>query len=138
MAPLLLLSLLLLLSSTSLQAQQNITLGSSLVPEGPSSFWLSPSGNFAFGFRAIEGNASFYLLAIWFDKTSDKTVAWYAKTTDPDPALVQVSSGSRLQLNSNGVLSLQDPTGTEMDLPNGRASKTLQIPSCFLRCSPQE
>jgi hypothetical protein len=114
MAPLLLLSLLLLLSSTSLQAQQNITLGSSLVPEGPSSFWLSPSGNFAFGFRAIEGNASFYLLAIWFDKTSDKTVAWYAKTTDPDPALVQVSSGSRLQLNSNGVLSLQDPTGTEV------------------------
>jgi hypothetical protein len=114
MAPLLLLSLLVLLSSTSLQAQQNITLGSSLVPEGPSSFWLSPSGNFAFGFRAIEGNASFYLLAIWFDKTSDKTVAWYAKTTDPDPALVQVSSGSRLQLNSNGVLSLQDPTGTEV------------------------
>ena len=113
MAPLLL-SLLLLLSSTSLQAQQNITLGSFLVSEGPSSFWLSPSGDFAFGFRAIEGNASSYLLAMWFDKTSDKTVAWYAKTNDPDPALVQVSSGSRLQLNSNGALSLQDPTGTEV------------------------
>ena len=113
MAPLLL-SLLLLLSSTSLQAQQNITLGSFLVPEGPNRFWLSPSGDFAFGFRAIEGNASSYLLAIWFDKTSDKTVAWYAKSTDADPALVQVSSGSRLQLNSNGAFSLQDPTGTEV------------------------
>ncbi|CAO2034142.1 unnamed protein product [Urochloa humidicola] len=114
MAPLLLLSLLLLLSSTSLQAQQNITLGSSLTPEGPISFWLSPSGDFAFGFRPIEGNTSSYLLAVWFNKISDKTVAWYAKTTDPDPALVQVSSGSRLLLNSNGALSLQDPTGTEV------------------------
>ncbi|XP_012703125.1 G-type lectin S-receptor-like serine/threonine-protein kinase LECRK4 [Setaria italica] len=114
MAPLLLLSLLLLLSSTSLQAQQNITLGSSLTPEGPSSFWLSPSGDFAFGFRPIEGNTSSYLLAVWFDKTSDKTVVWYAKTNDPDPALVHVSSGSQLLLNSNGALSLQDPTGTEV------------------------
>lgn len=114
MAPLLLLSLLLLLSSTSLQAQQNITLGSSLTPEGPSSFWLSPSGDFAFGFRPIEGNTSSYLLAVWFDKTSDKTVVWYAKTNEPDPALVHVSSGSQLLLNSNGALSLQDPTGTEV------------------------
>ncbi|CAL5028629.1 unnamed protein product [Urochloa decumbens] len=114
MAPLLLLSLLLLLSSASLQAQQNITLGSSLTPEGPSSFWLSLSGDFAFGFRPIEGNASSYLLVVWFNKISDKTIAWYAKTSDPDPALVQVSSGSRLLLNSNGALSLQDPTGTEV------------------------
>ncbi|CAL5033532.1 unnamed protein product [Urochloa decumbens] len=114
MASLLLLSVLLLLSSTSLQAQQNITLGSSLTPEGPSGFWLSPSGDFAFGFRPIEGNASSYLLAVWFNKISDKTIAWYAKTSDPDPALVQVSSGSRLLLNSNGALSLQDPTGTEV------------------------
>jgi hypothetical protein len=114
MAPLLLLSLLLLLSSTTLQAQQNITLGSSLTPQGPSSFWLSPSGEFAFGFRPIEGNTSSYLLAVWLNKTSEKTVVWYAKTNDQDPALVQVSPSSQLQLNSNGALSLQDPTGTEV------------------------
>ncbi|XP_066346718.1 G-type lectin S-receptor-like serine/threonine-protein kinase LECRK4 [Miscanthus floridulus] len=114
MAALLLLSLLLLLSSTPLQARQNITLNSSLTTQGSSTSWLSPSGDFAFGFRPIEGNTSFYLLAVWFNKIGDQTVAWYAKTTDLDPAPVQVSSGSRLQLNSNGALSLEDSTGTEV------------------------
>jgi len=117
MAPLLLLPTILLLSSPYVQAQQNITLGSSLTPQGPNSFWLSPSGHFAFGFWPIEGNTSSYLLAVWFNKISDKTVAWHAKTTDPDPALVQVSSGSCLQLTSNGALSLQDPIGTEVWSP---------------------
>ncbi|RCV32868.1 hypothetical protein SETIT_7G037500v2 [Setaria italica] len=118
MSPLLLLFLLLLLSSTSLQAQQKTTLGSSRTPEGPRSFWLSPSGDFTFGFRFIEGNASSYLLAIWFRKTT----------------LVQVSSGSQLLLNSNGALSLQDSTGTEVWNPQvvGELQKTLQIPSCLL------
>ncbi|CAN6234310.1 unnamed protein product [Urochloa humidicola] len=117
MAPLFLLSLLLLLSSGSLHAQQNITLGSSLTPQGPSSFWLSPSGEFAFGFRPVEGNSSSYLLAVWFNKISDQTVAWYAKTSDPDPAQVQVSSTSRLQLTSSRALLLQDSTGTEVWTP---------------------
>ncbi|PAN37199.1 hypothetical protein PAHAL_7G075300 [Panicum hallii] len=138
---LLLFPFLLLLSSPYAQAQQNITLGSSLTPEGPSSFWLSPSGDFAFGFRPTEGNTSSYLLAIWFNKISDKTVAWYAKTTDQDPSRVQVPSGSRLQLTSVGVLSLRDPTGTEVltapkmlrsrimatDYSNGRFLLNLQI-----------
>ncbi|WVZ84086.1 hypothetical protein U9M48_031157 [Paspalum notatum var. saurae] len=120
MAALLLLPLLLLLSSsTPLQAQQNITLGSSLTPQGPNSFWLSPSGGFAFGFRpVIDGNTSSYLLAVWFNKTTDKTVAWYANTADPDAEVVQVSPGARLQLNSKGALSLQDSTGTEVWKPN--------------------
>ncbi|RLM65536.1 G-type lectin S-receptor-like serine/threonine-protein kinase RLK1 [Panicum miliaceum] len=117
MAPLLLLPILLLLSSPYVQAQQIITLGSSLTPQGPNSFWLSPSGDFAFGFWPIEGNTSSYLLAVWFNKISDKTVAWYAKTTDPDPALAQVSSSSCLRLTSNGALSLQDPIGTEVWSP---------------------
>ncbi|TKW03451.1 hypothetical protein SEVIR_7G024700v4 [Setaria viridis] len=114
MAPLLLLPFLLLLSSPYVQAQQKITLGSSLTPQGPNSFWLSSYGDFAFGFRPIEGNTSSYLLTVWFNKISDKTVAWYARTADPDSSLVQVSSGSCLQLTSNGALSLQDPTGTEV------------------------
>lgn len=118
MAPLILFPvLLLLLSPTSAQAQKNITLGSTLAPQGPTSSWLSPSGDFAFGFRPIEGNSSFYLLAIWFNKISDRTVAWYAKTDsqgqDQDPTAVQVPSGSVLQLTSDGALLLRDPSGTE-------------------------
>ena len=77
-----------LLFPSSTQAQRNITLGSTLAPQGPTSSWLSPSGDFAFGFRPVEGNASFYLLAIWFNKISDKTVAWYAKIMDQDPSEV--------------------------------------------------
>ncbi|CAL5018204.1 unnamed protein product [Urochloa decumbens] len=119
MAPLFLLSLLLLLllSFTSVHAQQNITLGSSLTPQGPSNFWLSPSGDFAFGFRPIEGNTSSYLLSVWFSKISNKTVAWYAKTSGPEPAPIQVTSGSRLQLTLGGTLSLLDPTNTEVWTP---------------------
>ncbi|PVH32493.1 hypothetical protein PAHAL_9G411700 [Panicum hallii] len=114
----LLVFLLLLQSSSSVQAQQRINLGSSLTPEGPSSSWLSPSGDFAFGFRQIDGNSSFFLLAVWFDKIGDKTVAWYAKTSnDSEAGPVQVASGSRLQLSGNGVLSLQDPTGAQVWSP---------------------
>ncbi|PUZ46376.1 hypothetical protein GQ55_7G070600 [Panicum hallii var. hallii] len=117
MAPLLLLPLLLLLSSVSLQAQQNITLGSSLTPEGPSSYWLSPSGDFGFGFQPIEGNTSSYLLAVWFNKINDKTVAWYARTSSSEPSPVPVSSGSRLQLTSGGTLSLLNHTNSEVWTP---------------------
>jgi hypothetical protein len=51
------LQLSLLLSISSAQAQVNITLGSSLTPQGPNTSWLSPSGDFAFGFRQLEGNS---------------------------------------------------------------------------------
>ncbi|KAL6650410.1 hypothetical protein ACP70R_009335 [Stipagrostis hirtigluma subsp. patula] len=111
MAHLVFLPFLILLSTASAQAQQNITLGSWLAPEGPNSSWLSPSGDFAFGFRPIEGNSSYYFIAVWFNKISDKTVAWYAK---PNEEPVQVSAGSRLQLTSDGTLSLHDSTGTEV------------------------
>nr|CAB3486536.1 unnamed protein product [Digitaria exilis] len=151
MALLLLPFFLLLSSSPSVQAQQNITLGSSLTPQSSTSSWLSPSGDFAFGFRPVDGNTSSYLLAVWFNKISNMTVVWYAKNTEEDASVVQVSSSSRLQLTSSGALSLQDPTGTEptlpcsipetlywllqMDLPNGKLSKTLWILSYPVRCS---
>jgi hypothetical protein len=96
------------------KAQQNILLGSWLTPHGSNSSWHSQSGDFAFGFRPVEGNPSFFLLAIWFNKISDRTVVWYAKTSDPDPAPIQVSSGSHLQVDSSGVLSLKDSSGTEV------------------------
>nr|AIE56250.1 lectin receptor kinase [Oryza sativa Indica Group]AIE56251.1 lectin receptor kinase [Oryza sativa Indica Group]AIE56252.1 lectin receptor kinase [Oryza sativa Indica Group] len=116
MAPplfLLSLQLLVLLSSPSAQAQ-NISLGTSLTTQGPNNAWLSPSGDFTFGFRPIDGNSSFYLLAIWFNKISDKTATWYAKTSEQEPQPIQVPSGSILQFTSTGVLSLRDPTNREV------------------------
>ncbi|CAM0907970.1 unnamed protein product [Alopecurus aequalis] len=112
-----LLQLLLLLGISSAQAQVNITRGSSLTPQGSNTSWISPSGDFAFGFRQLEGS-SLYLLAIWFDKIPQKTVAWYAKnSSDGQDAPVEVPSGSVLQLTSGGLLSLRDQSGDEVWSP---------------------
>jgi hypothetical protein len=105
----LLFCLLLTLSApTRLQAQttkiHNITLGSSLSSAGTDTSWLSPSGEFAFGFRALEGDTSKFLLAIWFVNTADSTTAWYANGDKPAP------TGSSLQFTSYG-LSLKDSAG---------------------------
>ncbi|KAM3372842.1 hypothetical protein ACQJBY_019638 [Aegilops geniculata] len=107
--------LLLLGVSSAAQAQVNITLGSSLTPQGPNSSWLSPSRDFAFGFRPVEGNTSWYLLAVWFDKIPEKTVAWYAKSSQD--TLVQVPSSSVLQLTTDGLLSLRNPSNDEVWSP---------------------
>ncbi|KAF0913079.1 hypothetical protein E2562_020232 [Oryza meyeriana var. granulata] len=107
-----LLILLLVFITAPSKAQRNITLGSFLTTQGVNTSWISPSGDFAFGFQLIDANNS-YLLAVWFDKTVDKTLAWYAKTNTEVPELVVVPSGSRLQLSSNG-LSLLDPGGHEL------------------------
>ncbi|KAF0887799.1 hypothetical protein E2562_004022 [Oryza meyeriana var. granulata] len=110
------LHLLLLYCTTSAQAQINITLGSSLTPQGINTSWVSGSTDFAFGFRAVEGNSSSYLLAIWFNKIANKTVVWYAKTGSngqEDTIPVQVPSGSILKL-ADGALSLRDPSGNEV------------------------
>ncbi|XP_051208071.1 G-type lectin S-receptor-like serine/threonine-protein kinase LECRK2 [Lolium perenne] len=117
MVPRLLQLFLLLLSIASAQAQVNISRGSSLTPQGPNTSWLSPSGDFAFGFRQVEGNSN-YLLAVWFNKIPEKTVAWYAKSSsDGHDAPVQVPSSSVLELTAEGLLSLRDPSGDEVWSP---------------------
>ncbi|KAF0887796.1 hypothetical protein E2562_004019 [Oryza meyeriana var. granulata] len=107
--------LLLLYCTTSAQAQINITIGSSLTPQGVNTSWVSASADFAFGFQAVEKNSSSYLLAIWFNKIADKTIVWYAKTSSngQDTIPVQVPSGSILKL-ADGALSLRDPSGNEV------------------------
>ncbi|KAF7013421.1 hypothetical protein CFC21_027505 [Triticum aestivum] len=110
--------LLLLLGFSSAQARVNITLGSSLKAQGANSSWLSPSGDFAFGFWPVEGNPSSYLLAVWFDKIPEKTVAWYAKSSsDGQESPVQVPSSSVLHLTTDGLLSLRNPSGDEVWSP---------------------
>ncbi|VAI46422.1 unnamed protein product [Triticum turgidum subsp. durum] len=110
--PLLFLFSLLLQAPSHAQALQNITLGSTLTTQGPNASRISPSGEFAFGFRPSDADASVYLLAVWFDKITSKTAVWYANTnTNTNTTL---PAGSQLQLTPGGVLSLQDPAGTEI------------------------
>ncbi|KAI8546670.1 hypothetical protein RHMOL_Rhmol07G0137500 [Rhododendron molle] len=101
-SPLLLLSLLPFLP---LYAASNVTLGSSLsatIDNNPSA-WISPSGDFAFGFRQLN-NTDIFLLAIWYAQLPDQTIVWHANTTSP------VQTGSNIELTTNG-LKLTDPNG---------------------------
>uniref|UniRef100_A0ACD5ZKB7 Uncharacterized protein n=1 Tax=Avena sativa TaxID=4498 RepID=A0ACD5ZKB7_AVESA len=101
----LLLIFLLLQAPFYAHASENITSGSTLTAQGPNTSWISPSGEFAFGFRPLDTDPSVYLLAIWFSKIPTKTVVWYERSNTTVPA------GSQLQLATGGVLSLQDPAG---------------------------
>ncbi|XP_020110324.1 G-type lectin S-receptor-like serine/threonine-protein kinase LECRK1 [Ananas comosus] len=91
------------------QSNSNISLGSCLTPIGDNTTWRSPSGDFAFGFRPLDTDPNLFLLAIWFDKIPNKTTVWYlGGGTQP------VQSGDKLQLVSNGYLSLEDQTGQQI------------------------
>ncbi|KAJ4712678.1 Receptor-like protein kinase [Melia azedarach] len=102
LSPLILLPLPLLILLPYLSAA-NIILGSSLSTTGDNTSWLSPSGDFAFGFRQLK-NSDLFLLAIWFDKIPDRTIVWHANGDNPAPR------GSTLELTAGG-LSLKDPRG---------------------------
>lgn len=105
LAPLLL--PLLLISPSYAQSHRNISLGSLLTPLGRNTSWLSPSGEFAFGFHPLE-NSNLFLLAIWFEKTAEKTVVWCANRDEP------MQYGSTAELTTDGQLLLKDHSGQEV------------------------
>ncbi|KAL3751070.1 hypothetical protein ACJRO7_011960 [Eucalyptus globulus] len=93
--------------------KQDITVGSSLTATNGNSSWLSPSGDFAFGFRSLSnGNNAkderLFLLSIWYNKIPSKTVVWFANGDRPAP------ENSKLALTSNLGLVLTDPQGEEL------------------------
>ncbi|XP_044476472.1 G-type lectin S-receptor-like serine/threonine-protein kinase LECRK3 [Mangifera indica] len=79
----------------------NISVGLSLSTTGDNSSWLSPLGNFAFGFRQLN-NSNHFLLAIWFNKIPENTIVWYADGDNPAPR------GSKVEFSTQGLL-LKDP-----------------------------
>ncbi|XP_057477333.1 G-type lectin S-receptor-like serine/threonine-protein kinase LECRK3 [Actinidia eriantha] len=84
-------------------AASNINLSSSLSATGGDDSWISPSGEFAFGFCKIN-NTNTFLLAIWYAKIPKQTIVWHANTSSP------VQTGSKVNLTPNG-LALNDPSG---------------------------
>ncbi|KAM0052832.1 putative protein kinase RLK-Pelle-SD-2b family [Helianthus debilis subsp. tardiflorus] len=88
-------------------AQQTIgsvSVGASLTATPDAKPWLSPSGEFAFGFKQIQGTDNF-LLSIWYEKIPDKTIIWYP---EDGPT---VSTGSKVDLVNRRGLVLSDPQG---------------------------
>ncbi|WCJ36975.1 G-type lectin S-receptor-like serine/threonine-protein kinase RLK1 [Euphorbia peplus] len=90
------------------QNRGQVNVGSSLIAgdeaEEP---WISPAGDFAFGFQQLE-NKGLYLLAIWYYRIPDKTIVWYANGDDPVPARAKV------ELTSDRGLVLTNPQGVEI------------------------
>ncbi|KAK9941310.1 hypothetical protein M0R45_017918 [Rubus argutus] len=75
---------------------------------GNNSSWLSPSGDFAFGFRQLE-NKDLFLLSIWYAKIPDRTIVWYANGDTPALA----PQGSLVNLTANDGIVLTSPQGEE-------------------------
>ncbi|GJT10963.1 G-type lectin S-receptor-like serine/threonine-protein kinase LECRK3 [Tanacetum coccineum] len=94
----------------SLAAQRtsgSVSVGASLTATTDGTPWLSPSGEFAFGFQQVQGNENF-LLSIWYDKIPDKTIVWYPRN---GPMVVQ---GSKVELTNGLGLVLSDPQGRQV------------------------
>ncbi|WJX86402.1 hypothetical protein P8452_68716 [Trifolium repens] len=101
----LLYSLILQSISVVAQTKSTIAIGDSFTAQTNNSTWLlSPSGDFAFGFIPLE-NTDLFLLSIWYAKISDKTVVWYANRDSPAP------KGSKVELHANDGLLLTYPNG---------------------------
>ncbi|XP_060211534.1 G-type lectin S-receptor-like serine/threonine-protein kinase LECRK2 [Lycium barbarum] len=93
-----LLAFLVLPPSTIAKSYKNISLGSTLTTSDVTNFWLSPSGEFAFGFQKIGNGSSGFLLAIWFNKLKEKTIVWSANRNKIAP------DGSKILLSIDGNL----------------------------------
>ncbi|KAH1223539.1 G-type lectin S-receptor-like serine/threonine-protein kinase LECRK1 [Glycine max] len=83
----------------------NITLSSTL-STNDNDAWLSPSGEFAFGFRQLN-STNLFVVAIWYDKIPAKTIVWNAKANE---TLATAPAGSQVQLTLEG-LTLTSPKG---------------------------
>ncbi|KAM0065250.1 putative protein kinase RLK-Pelle-SD-2b family [Helianthus debilis subsp. tardiflorus] len=89
------------------QRKGSVPVGASLTAQDGVEPWLSPSGDFAFGFKQIQGNDNF-VLSIWYAKIPEQTIIWYPQTTPT------VSKGSKVELINRRGLVLSDPQGKEV------------------------
>jgi len=92
-------------SDTRVETQYTrIDPGALLVPK---TFWISPSGKFAFGLYP-QGLGNVFVVAIWLVRGESRTVVWTARRDDPP-----VTSNAKIQLTMNGKLVLIDGQGKE-------------------------
>nr|XP_043611870.1 G-type lectin S-receptor-like serine/threonine-protein kinase LECRK3 [Erigeron canadensis] len=85
----------------------SVSVGASLTAIDDGKPWLSPSGDFAFGFQKVQGKDGF-LLSIWYDKIPEKTIIW-----NPEGSPI-VPKGSKIELNDRRGLVLSDNQGREV------------------------
>ncbi|XP_057509621.1 G-type lectin S-receptor-like serine/threonine-protein kinase LECRK3 [Actinidia eriantha] len=93
--------------STVAQTNGTVATGASITATDKAIPWLSPSEDFAFGFKQLQ-DKDLFLLSIWYYKIPDRTIVWYANPGVPVP------SGSKVVLTANRGLVLSDPQGREL------------------------
>ncbi|KAL5560359.1 hypothetical protein UlMin_036570 [Ulmus minor] len=99
-----------------------ISLGTSLSPTTNNSYWLSNSGQFAFGFYK-QGDG--FAVGIWFQNIQQKTVIWTARRDDPplaaDATLFLTADGLTLQTQSQEIriTSTSQPVANASMLDSG-------------------
>ncbi|OMP03481.1 S-locus glycoprotein [Corchorus olitorius] len=87
-----------------------IDVNASLIAADNTSYWLSPSKEFAFGFHRPE-NEDRFLLSIWFEQIPEKTVVWWSYEKETEFSVL-VEAGSKVVLTTSGLV-LRDPQGEE-------------------------
>ncbi|PQQ03807.1 hypothetical protein Pyn_13072 [Prunus yedoensis var. nudiflora] len=103
-------SLFLLPVSVFSQTKGSIAVGDFLTATAAnSSPWLSPSGDFAFGFSPL-GSNDLFLLSIWYAKIPD-TIVWHANGNNEAAV---APKGSTVNLTANSGLVLRSPQGEEL------------------------
>ncbi|KAH0724288.1 hypothetical protein KY284_000153 [Solanum tuberosum] len=92
------------------QTKNDVKIGSSLIAgDDQTSPWISPNGDFAFGFQQLE-NENQFLVSIWYNKIPEKTIIWYANGDNPCP------KGSRIELLADRGLVLTSPQQDEASI----------------------
>ncbi|MCD7447138.1 hypothetical protein HAX54_023883 [Datura stramonium] len=92
------------------QTKNDVEIGSSLIAgDDKTSPWISPGGDFAFGFQQL-GNEDQFLVSIWYNKIPEKTIVWYANGDNPCP------KGSRIELLADRGLVLTSPQQDETSI----------------------
>jgi hypothetical protein len=94
-----------------------LSLKSPVLVEDKSPVYLSPSGEFALGFRLVQGS-QYFLLAVWFDKIKDRTIVWSANGNKTAPP------SSQFKLTSYGEFVLDDPNGGQLWKAQTNGSKS--------------
>lgn len=93
------------------QTDVTVSIGATLTAGNETFRWLSPSGDFAFGFQELELNKDLFLISIWYDKIPEKTMVWYGEYNGT-PALAP--RGSQLTLTTDKGLVINGPQGQEI------------------------
>ncbi|KAF7837129.1 G-type lectin S-receptor-like serine/threonine-protein kinase LECRK3 [Senna tora] len=104
------------------QTKSNITVGESFTAGDGNSTWvISPSGDFAFGFQPLAGNNDQFLLSIWYAKIPNTTIVWYANGDNPAP------KGSKVQLTAAQGLVLTSSNGGDLWKPDSIGGGTVAL-----------